>query len=167
MGSELRVCDDCGVLFDDPACPVCAGLTRRAAPRRNDTPFWRRPAFVAEQAKWYARLARSGFEDLEYQHPVTGEPREFMRRGSLADLARLYRWDKVRYFEWAQQFALTLRHGSKRDPRGHHRVWRRYAKGVAPAKIAAELRLPRRRVLYAIEVMQVRFNRWLAGQGLA
>lgn len=154
------------MLYGEPACPVCRGLAAPRKCRRKDLPFWRRPSFVAEQAKWYAKLAKAGFADLEYQHPLTGEPREYMRRGSLHDLARVYRWDRARYFELAQQYASTLP-GGKRDPRGHHRVWRRYARGLAPTLIAERLGWSMHRAHYAVETMTKRFLRWASSRGEA
>jgi hypothetical protein len=49
--------------------------------------FWERPDFVALQAEWYARLAASGFEDVELGPPLDPRFRHDKPRAVLAAIA--------------------------------------------------------------------------------
>lgn len=95
------------------------------------------PEFLALQRKWDARLAASGFRDLETRLS-NGEYGPLLRGMSAGDLRRrLFRPDKEAYYRWARQHLHVMRPG----PDGlHRRVWALHSEGTTVPKILSALR---------------------------
>lgn len=78
----------------------------------ENKPWYQKKAFLAERRKWYQKLEKSGFEDLEHTTWENGEAGHRFKAGgfrSAGDVQRRFGWDKVRYFELAAQRVWTMR----------------------------------------------------------
>lgn len=135
--------------------------------------FWRTPEYLALQRKWYKRLERSGFDDLEYQDYRTGEPLpDVLRRNSTADLARLFRSDKERYYQLACQFLWEMRRWdgkprvrpggrSRATVPGTLRLWGLHCAGLGNKEIARRTGLSADTVAARLRRIRAMMFEWL------
>ncbi|NDC24838.1 MAG: winged helix-turn-helix transcriptional regulator [Proteobacteria bacterium] len=84
------------------------------------------------QKKWYSKLAKSGFKDIENVF-LPGEPllhwdsTEFQRAFSPSEFT-----ERQRYYELAGQLLHTFKFKKDRDKE----IWRMYVQGITQRKIA-------------------------------
>lgn len=108
----------------------------RSARKRGEKAWYRTEEFLKLRKKWYGKLKKSGFDDLEYTNWDTGQPSPFVTRGSTADLARKYKPAVARYYELANQFLWEMREKPGRWKKGDIPIWREHAAGKTAEQIA-------------------------------
>ncbi len=124
--------------------------------------FWQTEEFRKLQDKWYGKLAKDGFEELEY-FDHNNEPNTFMRRGATADLARQYTPDAARYYELAQQYYWAVRWS--RWPAKYRTIWRMHSYGHTDDDVSKYLeklgvKITRQEVRRRLNKMKSGFEAW-------
>ncbi len=104
-------------------------------------PWYKQAAFLEERRKWYAKLKKKGFKDIEYFDNRTGDALPMLNGYSSMDATRFYREDAAEFYRLAEQF--TRKVGGKYGVRSWQcKAWGMYAKGHGVAKIAKALDIP-------------------------
>lgn len=104
-------------------------------------PWYKEAAFLEERRKWYAKLKKKGFKDIEYFDRKTGDALPVLNGYSSMDAVRFYREDAAEFYRLAEQF--TRKVGNKYGKRSWEcKAWGMYAQGVGVAKISKTLDIP-------------------------
>ena len=117
-------------------------------------------------AKWYRKLAKSGFEDIENTS------------FEMDEIAYLNKWhstyfvamkrekglrsmiDQREYFSRCYQFLHVHPFESAMD----RKIWTKYADGVKPATIARELKTGRHKVQLRLRALESLMNEWVRNE---
>jgi hypothetical protein len=118
--------------------------------------WYERPEFLDLRDKWYKKLERAGFEDIETNLRTTRQPGPLLKGVSAGDLARrLYRQDKEDYYRWARHHLHEMKTNTRRQ-RIARRVWELHSEGESQVKILQKLKktYPELRTKHVVAVIQ-------------
>ena len=100
--------------------------------------------FLALRKKYYAKLKKAGFEDIEITDWSTGDSGNLLRGFGHMDAVRRWTPDKERYYQLARQMNFTL--AERKYPKEERKIWGLHAEGVSFRAIERRLGVPRNRV---------------------
>src|SRR5258706_666470 len=103
----------------------------RLLPPKDEQGTQHTKEFIDLQALWYAKLACSGFEDIEHTN-MDGGSSHLLRRSS-QDIGRKWRHDDEEYHRLAGQYLWSTRWVVK----GQRSIWRLHSDGLGYKEIAA------------------------------
>ena len=102
----------------------------------KDKPWFQRKDFLALRKRWYDKLERAGFEDLEHTNWSDGSAGHKFKGGgfrSAGDVQRRYSHDKVRYYELASQRYWDM--VDEGFPKEECEVWLKWSQGSSKKAI--------------------------------
>lgn len=101
--------------------------------------WYSQPDFLAERKKWYAKLAKKGFDDIERIDWDTGEPQWALKRSvCYGNMTKVLAEDGGRgeYYRVARWFAADLERGDPKLPKKQVKAWRMHSEGAFNRQIA-------------------------------
>lgn len=113
--------------------------------KRRSRKFYQKKEFLAEQKKWYDKLKKEGFQDIELIDWETGRVYERTMGVSQADIVNTWTREQEEYYRLAAQFVHALREAGK-ESKEAIRIWELHAEGLGYRKIAKKLGVPKSRV---------------------
>lgn len=101
--------------------------------------YYRTVKFIDLQRKWYSKLSKSGFKDIEYFDKFVGNwiPNPYLTP-SIGPLRHIYQPSKEEFYRCARLF--TYIYPFKEQL--HRQIWEVYAEGMGPKGIAEHLGIP-------------------------
>lgn len=87
---------------------------------------WKSKEFLAMQRKWYDKLKRDGFIDLEFLKD-NGDTTTHLLRGSLYDFRKKYKPETEYYFRKARFYL----HNAEFANKGDQKIWELHAEGLS------------------------------------
>lgn len=105
--------------------------------RDSNKPWYQKREFLWERRKWYEKLAKTGFVDVEYTDWNTGESGNLLQGITTAQMLRRgvpTTQEQQRYYELARQYLHS--HSFTRLGR---MVWKRHSEGIGTRDIAQQV----------------------------
>lgn len=97
--------------------------------------WYERPELLKLRRKWYAKLSKSGFEDIEHIDWSTGDSGNLLSGVSRVDVERHWSSASQRYYELARQHSWEMK-GTGLE----RRVWTLHAEGLSNWEISRRVR---------------------------
>lgn len=122
-----------------------------------DKKWYETSEFLALRKKWYDKLAKAGFEDIEYIDWRTGESGNLLKGFGHMDAVKHYTPEHERYYELARQHLWRLRNrrkaalqrrkkggkGKEPLPQKYIEAWKLHSEGYGMSHIMRELGITR------------------------
>jgi DNA-directed RNA polymerase specialized sigma24 family protein len=119
-------------------------MPRRKAPQpKNPASPFKTPEFKALRQKWYQKLERNGFKDIEVTDRRL-QPDPFVE--SLRRYPKEFIAERQGFRETEREYLLTGQFKSRR----HRDAWRMHTEGLPIAEIAKRLRVTTRAIEYIL-----------------
>lgn len=149
---------------------------RNALVKRMNSGKWHEQrAFLEERKKWYAKLKKEGFDDIENIEWNTGASYECLNGVSNADVCDSWTHGKERYYQLANQFLWELRKRASRDRRRKSperkdwgrvlRIWKLHAEGASIRDIVKKVGFYRSGVHKVVVDMRTEMLAWHQEEG--
>jgi len=106
--------------------------------------YYETPEFLETRRKYYAKLRKKGFKDIENIDWSTGESGNLLNGFGHMDAVRRWTAESQRYYELARQKAQNMR--SHKYTKDERLIWRLHAEGVSFRAIERKTGIPRARV---------------------
>lgn len=142
------------------------GTAEERERRRGPRPWHADPKLLALRAKWYAKLKKSGFNDIEMIRRDDGESFERLRGVSRHDVERTWTPATQRYFELAVQWLREIEargapEQRKGEAKGNLAIWALHAEmGYGLENISRKLRMGRHGCWKRMRYLKDRFAEW-------
>ncbi len=128
--------------------------------KKKDREWYQEPRFLELRKKWYEKLEKKGFEDIEHTSWDTGEAGDKFKAGGFrcaADVQRRFGWDKVRYYELACQRVWEMREEGVWDDETIE-IFEFHAGGWTNKDIHRAMGVPKRRISKIIKEQRSKFR---------
>lgn len=121
--------------------------------RKKEKPWYQKPEFLEERFKWYQKLEKSGFKDIEYHDYGTGQVLPVMKGFSPMDAVRYYHPDAAEYYRQAEHHILAVKkeYGA-RDWRT--KAWTLHSQGLGTERIAKALNVKQSAVVKLVRIQK-------------
>ncbi len=130
---------------------IKTALNTGSGTRKKSKAWYQQESFLEERQRWYAKLKKAGFNDIEYHDQKTGQSLPVLRGFSLMDAKRYFRPDAAEYYRLAEHHIRNCKriYGAKS---WESAAWEMHASGMGTKRIAEALNRKLSQVIRLIRI---------------